>query len=260
MKKSDCATHMIKVRRILSKGYQQMYFDGQDPVPNAPARTWKLCAEAREWFADAPATTTSSFGLLYRLELLYCTIVFLSPSFGDPNICDFSRVVLFDRCIDYVSQLHQVLEQPGSLPFMTFVDIRRICQVGDRLVNILDESYGLLLSNELPEPPAVPAGTPEPPYLAVEDRINCRPRAARCLQYIIDILHYGRTRWSMRDELDNFVRKSMAIRQRLSPDGSSTQAGSQISSYTYASQGGMPASDHPTLQTYPNPGPTYHYQ
>lgn len=261
MKKSDCATHMIKIRRILSKGYQQMYFDGRDPVPHALARTWKLCADARAWYADAPAATTSSYGLLYRLELLYCTVVFLSPSFGDPEICDFSRVVLFDRCIDYVSQLHQVLEQPGSLPFLTFVEIRRTYQVGDRLVNILDESYDLLLSDQLPEPPAVPPGTPEPPYLAVEDRINCRSRAARCLQYIIDILHYGCTRWNMRDELDNFVRESMAIRQRLSPnEGSSSQAGSQIPSYTYASQGVLPPSDHPAPQKYPDSGPNYRYQ
>ncbi|GAM41481.1 hypothetical protein TCE0_042r14634 [Talaromyces pinophilus] len=261
MKKSDCATHMIKIRRILSKGYQQMYFDGRDPVPHALARTWKLCADARAWYADAPAATTSSYGLLYRLELLYCTIVFLSPSFGDPEICDFSRVVLFDRCIDYVSQLHQVLEQPGSLPFLTFVEIRRTYQVGDRLINILDESYDLLLSNQLPEPPAVPPGTPEPPYLAVEDRINCRSRAARCLQYIIDILHYGSTRWNMRDELDNFVRESMTIRQRLSPNkGSSSQAGSQVPSYTYASQGVLPPSDHPATQKYPDPGPNYRYQ
>ena len=195
MKTSDFATHMIKIRQILSKGYQEMYFNGRDPVPYAQARTWRLCADAREWYANAPVATISSFGLLYRLELLYCTVVFLSPSFGDPDICDFSRVVLFDRCLDYVSQLHQVLEQPGNLPFMTFVEIRRLYQVGDRLVIILNESYELLLSNELPEPPAVPPGTPEPPYLDVEDRINCRSRAARCLQYVIDILHYGCRRY-----------------------------------------------------------------
>ncbi|EED24320.1 C6 transcription factor, putative [Talaromyces stipitatus ATCC 10500] len=259
MKRLDCAIHMIKIRRILSKGYQQMYFDGRDPVPHALARTWKLCAEAREWYANAPTTTTTSFGLLYRLELLYCTIVFLSPSFGDPDICDFSRVVLFDRCIDYISQLHQVLEQPGSLPFMTFVEIRRAYQIGDRLVNLLDESYDLLLSNELPKPPAVPSGTPDPPYLAVEDRINCRPRAARCLEYIIDILHYGCTRWNMRGELDSFARDSTIVKQRLSPDaGSSSQPSSQMPLYTYVSQGVISTDAESVLQPYPNPGSTYH--
>lgn len=253
LKNWDCATHMFKIRRILSSGYQQMYFDGRDPVPYVLARTWRLCADAREWYANAPATTSNSFGLLYRLELLYCTIVFLSPSIGDPEICDFSRVVLFDRCIDYVSQLHQVLEQPSSLPFMTFVDIRRIYQIGNRFINILDQSYDLLLSNQLPEPPAVPPGTPEPPYLAVEDRINCRSRAARCLQYITDILRYGCTRWNMQNELDSFVRDSVTARQRLSQDESlSSQVSSQMPTYPYVSQSVLAAGDHLVPQDYPD--------
>lgn len=260
MKRLDCAVHLIKIRRILSTGYQQMYFDGRDRVPNALARTWKLCADAREWYAGAPMSTTSSFSLLYRLELLYCTIVFLSPSFGDPIICDFSRVLLFDRCIDYVSQLHQVLENPGSLPFMTFVDIRRIFQVGERLVKTLNESYDLLLSNELPEPPAMPSETPEPPYLAAEDRINCRSRAARCLEYVVDILQYGSTRWNMRDEMEIFTRHSMSVRQRLQHDeGSSSQVASQPLPQSYISQGTLPASDHEAIQPYLGATQPYYY-
>lgn len=225
MNQSDCAIHLIKIRRILSEAYQQMYFNGRDPVPHALARTWKFCADARDWYANAPETTKSSFGLLYRLELLYCTIVFLSPSFGDPNICDFSRVLLLDRCVDYISQLHQALEQPSSLPFFNVVDIHRARQIGDRLVKILDESFDLLMSNELPEPPAVPPGTPDPPYLAEEDRINCRARVARCLHYIIDILNHGSTRWNLRDELAQFLRDSSGVRQRLPTN-------TELSSYT----------------------------
>jgi hypothetical protein len=221
-----------------------MHFDGRNRVPNAIARTWELCADAREWYARAPTPKASSFSLLYRLELLYCTIVFLSPSYGDPDICDFSRVLLFDRCIDYVSQLHQVLEKPGSLPFITCVDIQRLCQVGRLLVRLLNESYDLLLSNELPEPPATAPGTPEPPYLAAEDRINCHSRAARCLQYIGDLLQYGSTRWKMDNELNNFTRDSLAVRGRLLQEGSPSQTVLQIQPYS------LPASGHGGLYYY----------
>ncbi|OKL59935.1 hypothetical protein UA08_04593 [Talaromyces atroroseus] len=242
LKSLDHAIHLIKIRRILSRAYQEMHFDGRNRVPNAIARAWKLCSDAREWYAGAPTIQSSSFGLLYRLELLYCTIVFLSPSYGDPDICDFSRVLLFDRCIDFVSQLHQVLEKPGSLPFVTYVDIQRLYQVGQLLVRLLNESYDLLLSNKLPEPPATPPGTPEPPYLAAEDRINCHSRAARCLQYIGDLLQYGSTRWKMEDELNNFMRVSLAIRGRLLQEGGpSSQTIPQIqpSSLSTSVHGGL---------------------
>lgn len=237
-----------------------MYFSGRNRVSNAIARTWKLCADAREWYAATPATNGSSFSLLYRLELLYCTIVFLSPSYGDPDICDFSRVVLFDRCIDYISQLHQVLEQPGILPFMTCVDIQRLYQIGQRLVRLMNDSYDLLLSNELPEPPATPPGTPEPPYLAVEDRINCRSRAARALQYTVDLLHYGSTRWNMGNELQSFMRDSIRARGRLLYEGGSpSQAGAQVQQYSYTSQETSPTSNNGDLAPYLNAGQPYYY-
>ncbi|KAL1962832.1 hypothetical protein VTN77DRAFT_9107 [Rasamsonia byssochlamydoides] len=215
LKDLEPAIHLFKIRRILSSGYQEMYFSGHHASPQPLVLTWTLCANARDWFDKAPKHPPSYFPLLYRLELLYSTIVFLSPSHRDPVICDFKKVLLFDRCIDYVSQLHQVVENLNGLPFVTYVDIQRVYQVGQRFVEILNQSYDLLLSNSVPEPPPVPPGTPEPPYLAAEDRINCVARAIRCLTYTRDILQYGFKRWNMRQLLHDFTRDSTAIKQRL---------------------------------------------
>jgi hypothetical protein len=215
LKSLEPATHLFKIRRILSSGYQEMYFSGHSAAPQPLVLTWTLCANARDWFDKTPGQTPDYFNLLYRLELLYSTIVFLSPSHRDPVICDFKKVLLFDRCIDYISQLHQVVENPNGLPFATYVDIQRVHQVGQRFVEILNQSYDLLLGNSVPEPPPVPPGTPEPPYLAAEDRINCLARAIRCLTYTRDILQYGFRRWNMRQLLDDFTRESTALKQRL---------------------------------------------
>ncbi|OXV12060.1 hypothetical protein Egran_00177 [Elaphomyces granulatus] len=212
------ALHLFKIRQILSAGYQEMHYSGRQPSPQPLVLTWTLCAKARDWFDKAPKDAPHYFTIRYRLELIYTTIVFLSPSHRDPAICDFSKILLFDHCIDYVSQLHQVLPNPNNLnylPFMTYVDIQRVHQVGRRFLEVLSQNHDLLLGSSVPEPPLVPPDTPEPPYIAVEDHINCLARAINCLSYIRDILYYCAKRWNMRDPLDEFVRDSAALRQRL---------------------------------------------
>lgn len=217
LKSLEPAIHLFKIRRILSSGYQEMYFNGHHASPQPLVLTWTLCANAQDWFDEAPKNVPNHFTNLYRLELLYSTVVFLSPSHRDPVICDFKKVLLFDRCIDYISQLHQALENQNVLPFATYVDVQRAYQVGKRFVEILNQSYDLLLSNSMPEPPPVPPGTPGPPYLAAEDRMNCVARAVRCLNYTRWILQYGFRRWNVRQLLDDFMRESAAVRQRLMP-------------------------------------------
>jgi hypothetical protein len=215
LKSLEPALHLIDIRRIFTSGYQEMYFNGHKPDPNPLVLTWTLCAKAREWYDRAPKHTPQSFSILYRLEMLYSTIVFLSPSHRDPAICDFSKVLLFDRCLDYVSQLHQILENPNVLPFANWVDIQRVFRVGKGLVEILNQSYDLLLSTVIPEPPPVPVGTPDPPSIWPEDRISCLTRAIRCLDYTRELLQYAQQTWNMQHLLEAFNQESATITQRL---------------------------------------------
>lgn len=213
------ALHIVRIRQILSAGYQDMYYSGREPSPQPLVQTWTLCAQARQWFHECPKNAPNHFSLLYRLELLYTIILLLSPSHRNPVLCDYSKALLFDRCMDYISQIHQVLENPSILPFLTFLDIQRVHQVGHRFVKILSENFDMLLSHAIPAPPRVPAGTPEPPMLGEEDRINCRPRAIRCLNYVRDMLRYCARKWDLCSPLEEFEQESAALGKRLA-DGS----------------------------------------
>lgn len=192
-----------------------MYYSGREPSSQPLVQTWTLCLQAWQWFHDCPKNAPNHFSLLYRLELLYTLIILLSPSHRNPILCDYSKALLFDRCMDYISQIHQVLENPSILPFLTFLDIQRVHQVGHRFVNVLSEDFDLLLSPAVPALPPVPAGTPEPPILAEEDRINCRPRALRCLVYVRDMLKYCARKWDLRSPLEEFERESASLRKIL---------------------------------------------
>ncbi|QKX55877.1 uncharacterized protein TRUGW13939_02976 [Talaromyces rugulosus] len=253
------AIHLFKLRRILSPGYQEMYGNGRSPSPQPLLLTWKLCAEARDWYDQAPTNIPSSFNLLYRLELLYSTIIFLSPSYRDPVICDFSKALLFDRCIDYISQFHQVVVNSSGLPLATYLDIQRVRGIGQRFVTILNEDYDLLVSNRVPDVPAVPPGTPEPPYLAAEDRINCHARALRCLIYIEDILQYGVQRWNTRRDYDDFVRDSAGVKAQLEQQRSPYQRAHAMPPQGFVSAGvPVAANGYQGMQLYVNAGQAYY--
>lgn len=209
------ALHIVKIRQILSAGYQEMHYSGRDPSPQPLVLIWTLCWRAREWFHQCPPNAPSHFSLLYRLELLYTIIILLSPSHRYPTLHDYNKTLLFDRCMDYISQIHQVLENPSALPFLTYLDIQRVHQVGRLFVNVLSCNYDKLISGTVPVPPSVPAGTPEPPVLGGEDLFNCHARAIRCLSYIRDMLKYCDRKWDMHGHLEQFEGESASVEKTL---------------------------------------------
>ncbi|KAJ5544823.1 hypothetical protein N7535_006789 [Penicillium sp. DV-2018c] len=213
------ALHIVKIRQILSAGYQEMHCNGRDPSPQALALIWTLCWQAREWYHQCPKNAPNHFSLLYRLELLYTIIILLSPSYRYPVLHEYNKALLFDRCMDYISQIHQVLENPSALPFMTYLDIQHVHQVGRIFVDILSQNYDQLISTTVPAPPPVPAGSPDPPVLAEEDLFNCHARAIRCLSYIRDLLGYCARKWDLHGHLEQFELESAAVEKTLM-DGS----------------------------------------
>ncbi|OQE43008.1 hypothetical protein PENCOP_c003G07041 [Penicillium coprophilum] len=213
------ALHIVKIRQILSAGYQEMHYNGRDPSPQPLVLIWTLCWRAREWFHQCPKNAPNHFSLLYRLELLYTMIILLSPSHRYPTPHDYNKALLFDRCMDYISQIHQVLENPSALPFLSYLDIQRVHQVGRLFVNVLSNNYDKLISATVPTPPSVPLGTPEPPVLADEDLFNCHARAIRCLSYIRDMLKYCDRKWDIHGHLEQFEHESASI-EKILMDGS----------------------------------------
>ncbi|OQD65062.1 hypothetical protein PENPOL_c006G02224 [Penicillium polonicum] len=232
------ALHIVKIRQILSAGYQEMHYSGRDPSPQPLVLIWTLCWRAREWFHQCPPNAPNHFSLLYRLELLYTIIILLSPSHRYPTLHDYNKALLFDRCMDYISQIHQVLENPSALPFLTYLDIQRVHQVGRLFVNVLSCNYDQLISATVPVPPSVPAGTPEPPILADEDLFNCHARAIRCISYIRDMLKYCDRKWDMHGHLEQFEEESASIEKTLI-DGSMGYISNQ-GGYSQDPLSGMP--------------------
>ncbi|KAJ5994614.1 hypothetical protein N7451_010338 [Penicillium sp. IBT 35674x] len=234
------ALHIVKIRQILSAGYTDMHYSSREPSPQPLVQIWTLCYRAQQWLNECPQNAPNHFPFLYRLESLYTIIVLLSPSHRYPTLCDYNNALLFDRSMDYISQIHQVLDEPNYLPFLNFLDIQRVQQVSCRFVEVLSQNYDLLLSTTVPTPPAVPAGTPDPPMLVEGDRMNCRPRAIRCLSYIRDLLTYADRKWNLRAPLEKFERDSAALQDLLMNNSIGYMDMPTRASYSQSPTHGMP--------------------
>lgn len=209
------AWHLVKIRQILSTAYQKKYIHDNDPSVQSPNSTWRLCTKAQEWFNTMPQTAPKFFPLLCRLELLYTMVIILSPNGSPPTTYDYDKVLLFDHCLHFIDEAHQILRGPHLLPFLTCLDILRVFQVSQRLIDVLRQDYELVLSPSEPESPPVPPDAPVPPVLCPEDRINCHGRVLDCLARTKELLLFGVEKWEMRSLLMTFQQESAAINDRL---------------------------------------------
>lgn len=210
------AVHLFNMRRLQSACYQDMYYSGRTPSPEASTATWVFCDKARKWLESAPKGTPHYFAVLYELEYLYSLIVALSPSHRAPIIGELNKALIFKYAINFTARFHQVSQNPSWLPFMTYMDMQRVHVIGKRFLEILDSSYNQLLSGTIPEVPSVSPETPEPPSISPQDCTDCVRRALTCLDNITEIFEYAYQKWNVRELLDSFEQESRYMKSKLS--------------------------------------------
>ncbi|PYI12393.1 hypothetical protein BO78DRAFT_3074 [Aspergillus sclerotiicarbonarius CBS 121057] len=233
LRSSEPAWHIVRIRQILSEAYQRKYFHEHETSLQPPVSTWTLCSRAYEWFDKIPSNTPNYFPVLYRLELLYTTVMILSPSDGNPALCDYSKIALFDCCMRYINQLHEVLRNPTWLPFLTFLDIERAYQVAQRFIGDMTDSHDLLLNPSIPALPTVPPEVPEPLILNGEDCMSFYARATECLSQSHNLLQYGARKWEATTIFAEFQQMSELAQRRLihSPAPYLTGSGAYMAGY-----------------------------
>ncbi|KAE8387869.1 fungal-specific transcription factor domain-containing protein [Aspergillus alliaceus] len=209
---SKPAWDIVEIREILSSSYQAKYFCTNGLSSES---TWVLCSRAREWFDNTPKNVPNYFPVLYKLELLYTTIMILSPTQEYSRLCDYGIVLLFDRSIQYTTELHRILETRTWLPLVSSLDIQRMYQVSRRLVDILRRNYKLVLSPSVPALPSLFHDIPKPPMLEVCNGVDCHGRAIECLDHIDTILQYGAGKWELNNLLEGFQQDAASVWKQL---------------------------------------------
>lgn len=286
----ESAVNLIKLRRIQSSWYSELFQSGRTPWPDPYPYIWKEYHNMTSWFNNLSATTQPIVRDFFELELLYSYVYILSPSSRCPEPSEHAQRLIFEHCISYSGKmLHITTESSGTkrIP-LSFYDGLRVYMTGRHFVDVLAKNFEVLLqpaihtassfssqSLDVEVDPLAPHATVQPPMLPVSNSYdmsnaelnNPVNRAISALNDFTSILSYFVVRFGYVKGIswrDSFQRESQPLlsqlQQRVQQQKQMEQGlGAWLStsgpSRTSVSSGLSPGS---TSAHYPSP-PNSHY-
>lgn len=289
----DAALEFIKLRKIQSSWYSELFQSGRTPWADPYSYIWKVYNEMTNWFNNLPASTQPTVRDFFELELLYSYVYILSPSPRCPEPNEHAQRLIFEHCISYSGKMLHLTAESSSTKRtpLTFYDCLRVYMTGRQFVDVLTKNLDGLLRPGVPTPssfsshsmdtevevdPLVPTGIVQPPPppmpsaaydLSAPDANTPVARAISSLNDFISVLSYFSARFGHVGGIswrDRFQREShpllsqlqqRAQQQKQMDQGFSAWPGSAGQARTSMSAGLSPSA---TTAYYPSP-PNSHY-
>ena len=289
LKGLDHAIDLIKIRKLQSAWYHDLFQSGREPWTDPYPYLWNTCQGMANWFSNLSPRTANHMRVFFELELMYSYVYLLAPSPRVPVTAPYVQLLIFEYCTAYANLMTRVINDQNHVAPVTFYDAMRVYMTGRQFLDVLENNQDLLLSGPTPEPPyAGPESAPPPPLPArpVDAQSNT-VRSITCIKQLTECLGYFGLRWgymSWRDSFDRVAEPTLSLlNQRLwelqdmqsnlsgkgrpspwqhtSSTGSvtSSDAMSRHSSYQMTGQspygsisGQMPAPGHPGLYSQPS--------
>jgi len=221
LKGFERANDMIRLRKLQSTWYTDLFQSGREPWSEPYSYIWKTCHDMAAWFSSISPDTPARIRSYLELELLYSYIYLLAPSPRVPVIAPYAQHLIFEHCISYATLMSRLMTDRASP--VTFYDAMRVYMTGRQFLDVLNTSQERLLSGLIPDPPCVPADSlPSPPMpmpVSPPDAHANALRTINCLKQLTECLGQFGLRWGYMSWRDNFAKVSeptmTALNQRL---------------------------------------------
>ena len=216
----DNARDLVKLTKLQSQWYQDLFQSGREPWVHPYRYIWQTCHNLAAWFDDISSSCTKTQRAMFELELLYAHIYLLSPSPRIPITHPYAQNLVFENCISYAALLTRVLHDPNHPSTFTFYDAKRAYTTAQKLAELLAHDKDRLLSGIIPEPPPLPANSPTPPPILTPpmDRYSNVVRSITCMDQLIQALRYFGVRWGYMSWSQNVERASKSTMLALHQD------------------------------------------
>lgn len=221
LKGFDHAIYLIRLRRLQSTWYHDLFQSGREPWTDPYPCVWRICQDLANWFTDLSINTSNSFRSFFELELLYSYIYLLAPSPRVPITAPYAQNLIFEHCISYANLITSVISNKSHVAPVTFYDAMRVYMTGRQFIDVLTTNQERLLSGGVPEPPRVPVDSvPAPPLpLVLADPKANTTRSITCIKQLTECLGQFGLRWgymSWRDSFEKVAEPTLtALNQRL---------------------------------------------
>ena len=209
------ATHLSHLRQIESDAYQKL-FQSSRPVSEEP---WPIISNSidgmhrlSDEFRDQIKDPIKQ---LLRCEVLYSSILILSPPDLDDDITDYGKFLIFEYAVEYADLMSSVGSDTEQFAFYTSLDMMRASFIVKRLLFLLQNDFALFFGSSISRPPLhVPTSSGTP---VIQPRAVCEMlgRAHNCLNLCDKILEYLGLRFGYTDPLKEFRVQSNDVRQLI---------------------------------------------
>ena len=211
----ESAVQLGRLRRIQSHAYQTLFQSSRPTLED----TWSFMAtslqDMHRWWAEMPDQIDKSMKQLLHCDVLFSSILILSPSGLDGKLNEYGKFLIFDYAFEYAETMSSISQDQEKVAFYTSHDLLRTSVVAERFLGLLLQDSNLIFSGIVPNLPQDSDPWSAPPGIyscGVSEKVN---RARRCVNLFERILEWLGPRFGLSSPLNEFKVNSRLVRQLL---------------------------------------------
>ena len=221
LRRLDPATQLIHFRQLQSTIYQKLFqskrllFDDTWPVMATAIQQMHL------WVNSLSDRIRKPFRLVFRSEVLFTSILILSPTglIGPSN--DYGKFLTFEYAVEYAKRISLIVRDYENLAFYSSLEILRASFVAKCFLTLLINDHSLLFSGVTPQTPIN-----QPPSLefltipnrGIGEKLNIASSSLDLFETTLESLG---SRYGSAEPLKDFKAESFGIRRSLQNFGKS---------------------------------------
>ena len=211
----DPAIQLGNLRRIQSGAYQKLFQSSRPALED----TWPVMATSiqnmHRWWVDLPDVIVSSIKQLLRCDVLFSSILVMSPTGLKGSLSHYGKFLIFEYAFEFAEIMSSINQDQNKVSFYTSHDLLRTSYVATRFLDLLLQDSNLLFSGIVPIAPSNSPHTSDIPGISrcgVGEMVN---RSRRCLNLMERVFEWMGPRFGLSGPLNDFKVKSRTVRQSL---------------------------------------------
>lgn len=186
----DTALQLIKFRQMQSSCYQELFQSGRQPTEGSWQSVWAALRDMHEWYQSLPAGIQEPVKIAFKSEMLFSSIVILSPSEKIHSVPEYAEALIFEYAVDYAGSMQSGCDGTGKYAFYTYLDALRASYIGQRLLEILLSKHNRALDAGTPSSPQPSSGILLPPPVPNRRSDEKVDRARRGIEQLTGVLEF----------------------------------------------------------------------
>lgn len=211
----DPAIQLFQLRQLQSSAYQKLFKSCHQRI----REPWQLMSDSLHemhlWMARLPNVIRKPMKKLLRSELLFGSILILSPPGLSSSLKSYGKALLFSYACEFADNMSSINGDEEKFAFYNSHDILRTSFVAGRFLAVLRDGSGQFLDGAIPEAPSPGSGSVLPPSLPNWKTDEILNKALSCLDRLDKTLEHLSIRYDYPEPWKEFKDDSKMLKEML---------------------------------------------